>query len=148
MDRKQLRAFVAVAEQHSFSAGARALGTVQSNVSAHIARLEKELGVTLIDRSTNLPTDEGRAVLERAREIQEELAGQERSLAGAAGASIAASAPPPGCGGGKSRGAPQVDLFSPAELAVAEIASLDIDAMTPIQALNKLAEIKRRLQAR
>lgn len=73
MDRKQLRAFVAVAEQHSFSAGARALGTVQSNVSAHIARLEKELGVSLIDRSTNEPTDEGRAVLERARRIEAEF---------------------------------------------------------------------------
>lgn len=73
MDRKQLRAFVAVAEHHSFSAGARALGTVQSNVSAHIARLEKELGVTLIDRSTNLPTDECRAVLERARRIESEF---------------------------------------------------------------------------
>ncbi len=73
MDRKQLRAFVAVAEHHSFSAGARALGTVQSNVSAHIARLEKELGVTLIDRATNEPTDEGRAVLERARRIEAEF---------------------------------------------------------------------------
>ncbi len=73
MDRKQLRAFVAVAEHHSFSAGARALGTVQSNVSAHIARLEKELGVTLIDRATNDPTDEGRAVLERARRIEAEF---------------------------------------------------------------------------
>ncbi len=73
MDRKQLRAFVAVAEQRSFSGGARALGTVQSNVSAHIARLEKELGVTLIDRSTNEPTDEGRAVLERARRIEAEF---------------------------------------------------------------------------
>ncbi|UDY36769.1 LysR family transcriptional regulator [Dermatobacter hominis] len=73
MDRKQLRAFVAVAEHRSFSAGARALGTVQSNVSAHIARLEKELGVTLIDRATNDPTDEGRAVLERARRIEAEF---------------------------------------------------------------------------
>ena len=73
MDRKQLRAFVAVAEQHSFSAGARSLGTVQSNVSAHIARLEKELGVVLIDRATNEPTDEGRSVLERARRIEAEF---------------------------------------------------------------------------
>jgi DNA-binding transcriptional LysR family regulator len=46
---------------------------VQSNVSAHIARLEKELGVTLIDRATNEPTDEGRAVLERARRIEAEF---------------------------------------------------------------------------
>lgn len=73
MDRKQLRAFVAVAEHQSFSAGARSLGTVQSNVSAHIARLERDLGVTLIDRATNDLTDEGRAVLARARRIEAEF---------------------------------------------------------------------------
>jgi DNA-binding transcriptional LysR family regulator len=73
MDRRQLRALVAVAEHHSFSAAARALDTVQSNVSAHVARLERELGVTLIDRATNEPTDEGRAVLERARRIEAEF---------------------------------------------------------------------------
>jgi len=73
MDRRQLRALVAVAEHHSFSAAARALDTVQSNVSAHVARLERELGVTLIDRATNEPTDEGRAVMERARRIEAEF---------------------------------------------------------------------------
>ena len=73
MDRKQLRAFVAVAEQRSFSAGARVLGTVQSNVSAHVARLEKQLGVLLIDRSTNELTDEGRVVFERDRRIEGEF---------------------------------------------------------------------------
>ncbi|MSV85624.1 MAG: LysR family transcriptional regulator, partial [Actinobacteria bacterium] len=39
MDRKQLKAFMAVVELHSFSAAARSLDTVQSNVSAHVARL-------------------------------------------------------------------------------------------------------------
>lgn len=73
MDRKQLRALVAVAEHHSFSAAARALDTVQSNVSAHIARLERELGLALIDRATNEATHEGRIVLERARRIEAEF---------------------------------------------------------------------------
>lgn len=73
MDRKQLRALVAVAEHRSFSGAARSLDTVQSNISAHIARLERELGVTLIDRATTEPTDEGRAVLERARRIEAEF---------------------------------------------------------------------------
>lgn len=73
MDRKQLRALVAVAEHQSFSAAARALDTVQSNVSAHVGRLERELGMTLIDRSTNAPTHEGRVVLERARRIEREF---------------------------------------------------------------------------
>jgi len=73
MDRKQLRALVAVADHHSFSAAARSLDTVQSNISAHVARLERELGLTLIDRATTEPTYEGRAVLERARRIETEF---------------------------------------------------------------------------
>lgn len=73
MDRKQLRALVAVAEHHSFSGAARSLDTVQSNISAHVARLERELGLTLIDRATTEPTYEGRAVLERARRIEAEF---------------------------------------------------------------------------
>ena len=73
MDRKQLRALVAVADHQSFSAAARALDTVQSNVSAHIGRLERELGMALIDRSTNIPTHEGAVVLERARRIETEF---------------------------------------------------------------------------
>lgn len=81
MDRKQLRTFVAVAEHRSFSAAARTLGTVQSNVSAHVARLERELGVTLIDRATSAPTPEGQAVLERARRIEAEFVAIDSDLA-------------------------------------------------------------------
>jgi DNA-binding transcriptional LysR family regulator len=73
MDRKQLRALLAVADHRSFSAAARSLDTVQSNVSAHVARLERDLGVTLIDRANNEPTHEGRAVIERARRIETEF---------------------------------------------------------------------------
>ncbi len=73
MDRKQLRALLAVSEHHSFSGAARALDTVQSNVSAHVARLERELGLTLIDRASTEPTDEGQVVLERARRIEAEF---------------------------------------------------------------------------
>lgn len=73
MDRKQLKALLAVAEHHSFSAAARSLGTVQSNISAHVSRLEKDLGVTLIDRASNEPTEEGRVVLQRARRIESEF---------------------------------------------------------------------------
>ena len=46
---------------------------MQSNISAHVARLERELGLTLIDRATTEPTYEGRAVLERARRIETEF---------------------------------------------------------------------------
>ena len=73
MDLRQLNAVAAVAEHGSFSAAARALHTVQSNVSTHVARIEAELGVTLIDRATGLPTEQGEAVVARARRIHAEL---------------------------------------------------------------------------
>ena len=67
MDLRQLTTLVAIADHGSFSAAARALYTVQSNVSGHIARLEKELGVVLVDRQRGGLTDEGMIVVERAR---------------------------------------------------------------------------------
>ncbi|EMV9186451.1 LysR family transcriptional regulator, partial [Escherichia coli] len=42
----QLRLFVSVADQSSFSAAARQLQRVQSAVSSSIALLESDLGVT------------------------------------------------------------------------------------------------------
>ena len=73
MDIKQLDALTAVAEYGRFSTAARALNTVQSNISTHIARLENELGAILIDRSAGLLTSEGQVVLTRARRINAEL---------------------------------------------------------------------------
>jgi LysR family hydrogen peroxide-inducible transcriptional activator len=73
MDLRQLAALVAVADHRTFSAAARALHTVQSNVSTHIARLERELHATLVDRSTGRLTDTGELVVARARRIQFEL---------------------------------------------------------------------------
>jgi DNA-binding transcriptional LysR family regulator len=73
MDLRQLAALAAVADHRSFSAAARALHTVQSNISTHIARLEKELQVTLVDRSNGHLTEAGELVVARARRIQFEL---------------------------------------------------------------------------
>jgi DNA-binding transcriptional LysR family regulator len=73
MELRQLNALVAIADHGSFSAAARALATVQSNVSAHIARLERELNATLIDRASGRLTEEGDIVVERARRILHEL---------------------------------------------------------------------------
>ncbi len=73
MDVRQLQTLVAVAEHRTFSAAARALHTVQSNVSTHIARLEKELGVTLVDRSLGRLTAEGEVVVARARRVTAEM---------------------------------------------------------------------------
>ncbi len=73
MDLKQLNSLLAVAEHGSFSAAARAIHTVQSNVSTHVARLEKELGVSLVDRASGELTDEGEAAVARARRVQAEI---------------------------------------------------------------------------
>jgi molybdate transport repressor ModE-like protein len=73
MDIRQLSTLVAIADHGTFSAAARALYTVQSNVSSHIARLEKELGVTLVDRAVGGLTEDGARVVERARRILNEL---------------------------------------------------------------------------
>jgi DNA-binding transcriptional LysR family regulator len=46
---------------------------VQSNVSTHVARLERELGATLVDRSTGSLTEEGEVVVARARRVSHEI---------------------------------------------------------------------------
>jgi LysR family hydrogen peroxide-inducible transcriptional activator len=73
MDLKQLQALTAIADHGSFSSAAIALHTVQSNVSSHIARLERELGVSLVDRQSGHLTEEGEAVVERARRVNAEI---------------------------------------------------------------------------
>ncbi len=80
MDLRQLHALLAVAEHRSFSAAARSLHTVQSNVSTHVARLEKELGSTLIDRTRGDLTPEGEIVASRARRVIGELRSIEADL--------------------------------------------------------------------
>jgi DNA-binding transcriptional LysR family regulator len=61
--------FVAVAEEGSFTRASDRLHVVQSAVSAGIRKLERELGVTLFDRSTHQVrlTDAGSALLPEAR---------------------------------------------------------------------------------
>ncbi len=73
MDLRQLQALTAIADTGSFSAAAASLHTVQSNVSSHIARLERELGAQLVDRQAGQLTEEGQAVAERARRVADEL---------------------------------------------------------------------------
>jgi DNA-binding transcriptional LysR family regulator len=73
MDLRQLNVLVAIADHGSFSAAADALLTVQSNVSAHVKKLEHELNTTLIDRSTGTLTTTGELAVARARRAQSEL---------------------------------------------------------------------------
>jgi DNA-binding transcriptional LysR family regulator len=69
---EQIRLFVSVAEQRSFSAVARQSQRAQSAVSQAIALLEADLGVSLFDRSSGRQpqlTGAGSALLEEAREL-------------------------------------------------------------------------------
>jgi len=73
MEFRHLQALVAVAEQGSFSSAADHLGTVQSNISAHVARLERELGTTLVDRAAGRLTADGEIVVARSYRVMGEL---------------------------------------------------------------------------
>ncbi|MEB0041716.1 MULTISPECIES: LysR family transcriptional regulator [unclassified Pseudomonas] len=69
---EQMRLFVSVAEQRSFSAVARDMKRAQSAVSSAIALLEADLGVVLFERSSGRQprlTEAGGALLEEAREL-------------------------------------------------------------------------------
>jgi len=70
---RQLEALVGIADHGTFSNAAEALGTVQSNISNRIARLENELGTELVNRSAGTLTESGVIVVERARRILIEL---------------------------------------------------------------------------
>lgn len=75
MELHQLRYFVAVADAGTFTAAAQAVRISQSGVSTQLQKLERELGVTLIDRSAR------RAVLTPAGE---QLIGYARAAVAAA----------------------------------------------------------------
>lgn len=73
MNLKQLEAFARVAEAKSFSEAAKILYLTQPTVSAHVAFLEKELGVCLLMRSTKEVslTEEGEILYDYAMQMLE-----------------------------------------------------------------------------
>ena len=77
-----LKAFVTVIETGSFSAAAERLGQTPSGVSRAISRLEGQLGMTLITRTTRRLdlTEEGQWLLVRARQMLLELESMEEQL--------------------------------------------------------------------
>lgn len=70
MDLNRAATFVRVVEAGSFTAAAGALRLPPSSVSRAVAKLEHELGVTLLERTTRKLslTDAGRAYFDRARD--------------------------------------------------------------------------------
>ena len=72
LDPDLLRAFVLIAEEGSFTRGARLVGRTQSAVSMQVQRLEALLGQTLIERGRGgavRPTVHGQRLLGEAREL-------------------------------------------------------------------------------
>lgn len=70
MDLNRVTTFLRVVESGTFTSAAKALSLPTSSVSRSVAKLETELGVVLLERTTRSValTDAGRAYYERARE--------------------------------------------------------------------------------
>ena len=90
MEIRQLRAFIAIAELGTFTAGAKRVHITQAAISMQIRQLENELGARLFIRAPRrvMLTEAGEQLLQRARQILRdhdaavdeiaELAGAER----------------------------------------------------------------------
>src|SRR5688572_10890144 len=76
MDLNHVNLFVHVVEKGGFTAAADAVGLPKSSVSRSVARLEQDLGVTLLRRTTRTVTltDAGKVYYERARVAVQQLA--------------------------------------------------------------------------
>ncbi|HKP61823.1 MAG TPA: LysR family transcriptional regulator [Polyangiales bacterium] len=99
MDYNDIPVFVRVVETNSFSRAADALGVQRSSVSRSIARLESELGVRLVQRTTRQLglTDAGQSFYERVRGALhgfDEAAATVRELGSEPRGSIRMTAPP------------------------------------------------------
>lgn len=85
---QQLKFFVAVYEEGSFSAGAIRVNATQSGLSMHVKQLEKRYGVTLLNRSSTgvQPTEAGRTFYRQALEALNASARAEETLKELSGA--------------------------------------------------------------
>jgi len=77
-----LAAFLAVAEERSFTRAAAKLGTSQSALSHTVRRLETWLGLRLLTRTTRsvAPTDAGERLIETLRPALDEISGRLAAL--------------------------------------------------------------------
>src|SRR5437764_7801278 len=74
MEIKQLKAFLAIAEAKTFTAGARRVNVTQAAISMQIRQLEEELGLPVFTRTPRrvILTEAGEYLLDRARKIMRE----------------------------------------------------------------------------
>ncbi len=87
LDVRRVRVFAEVAARGSFSAAAQALSLTQSAVSQHVASLEREVGLPLVERGVRpvALTEAGFALARQAPAIFARIDGAEQELAEIAG---------------------------------------------------------------
>ena len=87
MELRQLRYVVALAEERSFTRAASKVLVAQPALSQQIAKLEAELGVPLVDRTTRRVgmTEAGERLVEHARRVLKEVDVAQEELADLAG---------------------------------------------------------------
>ncbi len=88
MEIRQLKAFLAIAEAKTFTAGARRVNVTQAAISMQIRQLEDEVGLQLFTRTPRrvILTEAGECLLERARKILREHDSALAEIAEVAGA--------------------------------------------------------------
>ncbi|MDQ3087993.1 MAG: LysR family transcriptional regulator [Acidobacteriota bacterium] len=88
MEVRQLKAFLAIAEAKTFTAGAKIVNITQAAVSMQIRQLEDELGMSLFTRTPRrvILTEAGEHLLQRARKILREHDAAVAEIAELAGA--------------------------------------------------------------
>lgn len=74
MEIRQLKAFIAIAETNTFTAGAKKMNVTQAAISMQIRQLEDEVGMPLFTRTPRrvILTEAGEHLLQRARTILRE----------------------------------------------------------------------------
>ena len=90
MEIRQLKAFLAIAEAKTFTAGARRVNVTQAAISMQIRQLEEEVGLQLFTRTPRrvILTEAGEYLLERARKILREHDSALAEIAEVAGAEL------------------------------------------------------------
>lgn len=82
MDLRGIEIFLAICDKRSMTAAAQSLGLTQAAVSQHLAKLEKELGLVLVDRNVRPPRltaageylrKSGQGIVTNLKEVQSEL---------------------------------------------------------------------------
>ena len=88
MEIRQLKAFLAIAEAKTFTAGARRVNVTQAAISMQIKQLEDEVGLPIFTRTPRrvILTEAGEYLLERARKILREHDSALAEIAEVAGA--------------------------------------------------------------